>query len=53
MGAIAGIPDTAWTPIQYRQAVWDEHDRRWVSDAEVAEFSFTAFTGRRQPHPRR
>ncbi|MEU7816710.1 IS1380 family transposase [Pseudonocardia sp. NPDC049154] len=46
--AIAAIDETAWTPIRYRHALYDTDEQRWVSDAEVAEFSFTAFTGRRQ-----
>lgn len=46
--AIAGIAEDAWTPIRYPHAVYDEAEQRWVSDAEVAEISFTAFTGRRQ-----
>ena len=46
--AIAGIDDAAWTPIRYRQAVWDDQEGRWVSEAEVAEIAFTAFTGRRR-----
>ena len=46
--AIAGIADDAWTPIKYTDAVWDEDDQRWVSDAEVAETRYTAFTGRRK-----
>jgi hypothetical protein len=46
--AIAGIPESAWTPIRYAQAVWDDEERRWISDAEVAEVPFTAFTGRRR-----
>jgi len=46
--AIATIPDTSWTPIRYPNAVFDEAERRWISDAEVAEVPFTAFTGRRQ-----
>ena len=28
--------------------MWDEAEQRWVSDAEVAEVPFTAFTGRRK-----
>jgi hypothetical protein len=40
-------PDGGWTPIRYPQAVWDEAEQRWISDAEVAETSLTAFTGRR------
>jgi hypothetical protein len=46
--AIATIPDSAWIPIRYRHAVWDPEEHRWVSEAEVAEIEFTAFTGRRR-----
>jgi hypothetical protein len=46
--AIATIDETAWTPIRYPNAVWDDEEQRWVSDAEVAEVAFTAFTHRRQ-----
>ncbi len=46
--AITAIPDTAWTPIRYPNAIYDEDEQRWVSDAEVAEIEFTAFTGRRK-----
>jgi len=34
----------AWTAIKYTNSVWDEHAQRWISDAEVAEIAFTAFT---------
>jgi hypothetical protein len=46
--AIAGIDDAAWQPIQYPNAVFDADEHRWISDAEVAEVPFTAFTGRRK-----
>lgn len=46
--AIASIDEAAWTPIAYPNAVFDEAEERWVSDAEVAEIPFTAFTGRRK-----
>ncbi|RFU19746.1 IS1380 family transposase [Geodermatophilus marinus] len=46
--AIAAIDPEAWTPIRYPQAVWDEQEQCWISDAEVAETSFTAFTSRRK-----
>ena len=36
-GAIAAIAEKAWTPIRYPNAVWDDEDQRWISDAEVAE----------------
>jgi hypothetical protein len=41
--AIAGIGEDAWTTIHYPRAVFDDQLRQWVSDAEVAEVSFTAF----------
>jgi hypothetical protein len=46
--AIAAIADDAWTAIRYPQAVWDDEGQCWISDAEVAEMSFTAFTSRRK-----
>ena len=46
--AITTIPDQAWTPIHYPNAIWDEQEQRLVSDAEVAETTFTAFTSRRK-----
>ena len=42
--AIAAIPEHAWTTIKYPRAVFDAHKRRWVSDAQVAQIDFTAFT---------
>ena len=47
--AIAAIADTAWTPIAYPRALWDNQLGCWVSDAEVAEVKYTAFTS----HPHR
>jgi hypothetical protein len=44
---IAAIPDTAWTPIRYPRAIWDDQLRRWVSDAEVAEVPYTAFASKK------
>ena len=46
--AITTIPESAWVPIRYPNAIYDEQAQRWVSDAEVAEVGFTAFTGRRK-----
>jgi len=46
--AISAIDEDAWTPIHYPNAVWDEGEQRLVSDAEVAEIDFTAFTSRRK-----
>jgi hypothetical protein len=45
--AIAAIPGTAWTPICYPRAIWDDQLRCWVSDAEVAEVPYTAFTSKK------
>ena len=41
--AIASIPDTAWTPVRYPGAVQDPDTGEWISDAEVAEVTYTAF----------
>jgi hypothetical protein len=46
--AITSIDEQAWTPIRYPNAIWDDDEQRWISDAEVAEVPFTAFTGRRR-----
>jgi hypothetical protein len=46
--AIAVIPADAWTPIAYPQAVWDDQLNCWVSDAEVAETQYTAFTSKKK-----
>ncbi len=43
---IEAIPATAWTPIKYTNAVYDEDQQRWISEAEVAEVEFTAFSSR-------
>ena len=45
--AIAAIPGPAWTPITYPRAVWDEDQQRLISDAEVAEVPYTAFTSKK------
>jgi hypothetical protein len=45
--AIAAIGEDAWTPIRYPRAVWDDQLGRWVSDAQVAEVEYTAFTSRK------
>ena len=44
--AIAAIPDDAWTAIEYPQAIWDDQLDCWVSDAEVAETGYAAFTSK-------
>jgi hypothetical protein len=42
--AIAAISADAWQPIRYPRAIWDDQLGCWVSDAEVAETRYTAFT---------
>ena len=44
--AIATIDQQAWTPIKYTNAIFDEDQQRWISDAEVAEIAYTAFASR-------
>jgi Transposase DDE domain group 1 len=44
--AISGIGDTAWTAIHYPEAFVDTETGELVSDAEVAEIGYTAFTSR-------
>ena len=45
--AIAAIGDDAWTPIRYPRAIWDDQLGGWISDAEVAETQYTAFTSKK------
>ena len=45
--AIAAIPQTAWIPIRYPRAIWDDQLRCWVSDAQVAEIKYTAFASKK------
>jgi hypothetical protein len=42
--AIAAIPEQAWTTIKYPNAIFDQDEQRWISEAEVAEIDFVAFT---------
>jgi len=44
--AIASIDKKAWTPIKYTNAVFDDDQQRWVSDAEVVEIDYLAFTSK-------
>lgn len=37
IAAIAGIEETAWTPIRYRDAVWDDQAGGWVSVMALRE----------------
>ena len=44
--AIATIEAHTWTPIKYTNAIYDEDQQQWISDAEVAEIGYTAFSSR-------
>lgn len=44
--AIARIDDAAWMAIKYPKAIFDEEEGRWISDAEIAEIPYTAFTSK-------
>ncbi|WP_202863559.1 IS1380 family transposase [Ornithinimicrobium avium] len=46
--AITRIDEDAWVDIRYPNAIWDEQEGRWVSDAQVAQISYTAFTSRKK-----
>ena len=46
--AIASIAEDAWTKIRYKNAIYDEATGQWVSEAEVAEVPFTAFTSKKK-----
>jgi hypothetical protein len=48
--AIARIGEDAWTAIKYPQAIWDEDGQCWISDAEIAEIAYTAFTSKPKKH---
>lgn len=47
--AIAAIDDDAWTPVKYPGAVRDPDTGEWISDAEVAETRYTAFSSTGHP----
>jgi len=49
LAAIAAIPDQACTPVTYPGAVIDPDTGELISDAEVAEATFTAFTSTATP----
>ena len=46
--AITMIGEDAWVGIHYPDAIFEEDTGEWISDAEVAEVPFTAFTS----HPK-
>lgn len=47
--AIDAIDDSAWSPVRYPGAVWDDDTGQWISEAEVAETGYTAFAASRHP----
>jgi hypothetical protein len=47
--AIAAIPEDAWVPVHYPGAVVDPDTGELISDAEVAETTFTAFASTQHP----
>jgi len=47
--AIDTISDDAWTPVHYPGAVRDPDNGGWISDAEVAETTYTAFSSTNKP----
>jgi hypothetical protein len=47
--AIDSIDDSAWTPVRYPGSVRDPDTGTWISDAEVAETPFTAFSSTKHP----
>jgi hypothetical protein len=44
--AIAAIGEAVWQTIKYPNAIFDAASGQWVSDAEIAEIPFTAFTSK-------
>jgi hypothetical protein len=46
--AIQTIDPQAWVPIAYPHAIYDETSGQWISDAEIAETSYTAYPSRRK-----
>jgi hypothetical protein len=48
--AISSIPENAWVSIKYPTAIYDQDEQRWISDAQVAETTYTAFTSRARRH---
>jgi hypothetical protein len=44
--AIEAIDPVDWVPIAYPHAIYDEDSGQWISDAEIAETTYTAFRSR-------
>jgi hypothetical protein len=41
--SITSIDESAWVPIKYPNAIYDEESGTWISDAEIAEVPYIAF----------
>jgi len=46
--AIETIAEHAWVPIAYPHAIYDEATGAWISDAQIAETTYTASRSRRK-----
>jgi Transposase DDE domain group 1 len=46
--AIEAIDPQGWVPIDYPHAIYDEATGQWISDAEIAETTYTAYRSRRK-----
>jgi len=46
--ACQAIGDDKWVDIKYPPAIWDEDQQVWISDAQIAETTYTAFGSTRQ-----
>jgi hypothetical protein len=51
--AIATIDESRWVTIRYPNAIFDEEAGRWISEAEIAETTYTAFAGTRHAYTAR
>lgn len=51
--AIAAIDESRWVSVRYPNAIFDEEIGRWISEAEVAETTYTAFAGTRHAYTAR
>lgn len=47
--ACAAIDEAQWRPIRYPRAIWDDDLNAWISDAEIAETTYTAFAHTKSP----
>jgi hypothetical protein len=45
---IETIEAHAWVPIAYPPAIYDEATQQWISDAQIAETTYTAYRSRRK-----